>query len=305
MYRVIVLALIAIVAISTATGFVLSRSAQAMKLKVHVKDLPEHGLTVISPADPSFEGRLTTLLKGKSNDVVNNLRPFSVFVENRGQRAVVAYIIQWCFTSADGRNDCYRKALTNPIALMEGGSLSEEQEEQSGRIKPNSTRFFSLVSLDGRGAFRVPVSPNEAEQFRHGKSDPKELLRRYSLELTKYTDVTVSIDGAFFEDGTFVGSDTIGFFAQAKAMTDARKDLLNEIALGLSEKTKDEVFGRLEGTANQPDVGLDSQSTSTDYYNYYKKVYADEVLQLRRAHGDDEGLRAALKPTKKALAGVA
>lgn len=301
MSKLIVVALLLVIVLIAALGFVSNRSAQAMTIKMHVRDLPEHGLTIISPSDPSFDGKLSALLKGEGNDVADNLKPFSIFIENKSKRTVVAYLIQWCFTAADGRNDCYRKAFSNPRALMGGENLSEGMERQSGRIKPNSNRFFSLVALDGRGAFRVPMSREELEEFKQGKFDGKALLLRFSAELEKYTDLTVSIDGAFFDDGTFVGPDTAGFFAQTSAMIDANNDLLNEITLEMSRPnvSRDKVFKQIEKKAKQPEINLDSKSTPADYYNYYKKAYADEVLRMRQALGDDKSLEAALRPLKK------
>lgn len=282
-------------------GFSLNRSARAMNIKLHAKDMPEHGLIIIGPADPSFDGRLNALLKGERNEVAENLKPFSFFVKNQGSKTVVAYMIQWCFTTAEGRQDCHRKAVTNPTALMEGESLSEEMEEQSGRIKPGATRFFSLVSLDGGGSFRVRVSKQEADRFKQGDFDRTEMLRRYSAELANYTDLTVSIDGAFFDDGTFVGPDAAGFFAQTKAMIDARSDLLNEIASELSKpgKSRDDVFTQVEAIANQAETELKSSSTPDDYYNHFKKAYASELLRVKNSQGVEQGLATALRPMRK------
>lgn len=289
-------------AVTTTTGFILSRSARTMNIKMNVKDLPEHGLSIISPSHPSFNKRLATLLKGEPNEVLDSLRPFSVVLENKDQRTVVAYMLQWCFTTPDGTNDCFRKAVVNPVALMEGGSLSEQYDTQSGWIKPNSSSFFSLVSLDGRGTFRFSISQDEAAQIKQGKRfDQRELLRRYVSELAKYAEITVSIDGAFFDDGTFVGPDSTGFFAQTKAMIDAKSDLLNEINLELSRPSasREEVFSKVAAAASQPEINLNSSSTPIDYYNFYKKSYADEILRAKQVSGEDKALALALRPLRK------
>lgn len=187
---------------------------------------------------------------------------------------------------------------------MEGESLSEEQESQSSRIKPNTTQVVALISPDGSTPFRVRVSQEEANQIRQGATpDRKALLQRFMSELaTNYTDITVSIDGAFFDDGTFAGPDTSGFFAHVKAQIDAKRDLLNEVAIGLSNlhRSKEEVFSHVEKTAAQPDVRLDSNSTPTDFYNFYKRFYAREILEDRNAFGDDKALAVTLQPLKKA-----
>ncbi|HEX8174115.1 MAG TPA: hypothetical protein VF543_03230 [Pyrinomonadaceae bacterium] len=303
MKKVIIIALFLIMVLSTATGFVLQRSTQPMAIKMHAKDLPQHGLTIITPADPSFDGRLASVLKGKPNEVVDNLKPFSVFVENRGKQTVVAYLIQWCFTREDGTNDCYNQAVVNPRALMEGEDLPSEYDEQTEKIKPNAARFCSIVSPDSSGPIRFEISRNEAERIKAGERyDRQTLLQRFRSQLaTNYSDITITIDGAFFDDGTFVGPDNTGFFAQTKAAIDAKRDLLNEIASGLTNpgQTKDDVFKKIEATADQPNISLDSSATPTDFYNFNKKLYATEILQMRKAVGNDAALTYALRSIKK------
>lgn len=303
MKKAIMLALSFIISVSTLAGFALSRSMHSMSITLHSKDLLEDGLTFVLPSDPSFDAKLADFLKGDSGDAVNLLRPFSVFLENKSNQSVVAYMIQWCFTKSDGTTNCYRKAFASPKALMEGEHLSEGVEARSGRIKPNSAIFLSLVSPDGSGAFRISsISRDEAEKIRQGaKLDRRDLLRRFSLELAEYPDVTVSIDGAFFEDGTFVGDNTTGFFEQIKAQVDAKRDLLNELATESTnpQKSREEVFRRMEAIANQQATDLNSKSTPADYYNYFKGSYANEVLSARKVLGDEKGLEMVLRPMKK------
>lgn len=303
MKKAIMIALCFIISVSILAGFALSRSLHGMSIMMHSKDLSEDGLTFVLPSDPSFDARLADFMKGESSDAVNLLKPFSVFLENKSNQSVVAYMIQWCFTKSDGTTDCYRKAFASPKALMEGEYLPEDVELRSGRIKPHSAIFLSLVSPDGSGAFRIStISRDEAEKVRQGaKLDGSELLRRFSLELAKYSDVTVSIDGAFFEDGTFVGDNATGFFEQIKAQIDAKRDLLNELATESTNprKSRDEVFRRMEGIANQQTADLDSKATPADYYNYFKRFYANEVLSARKVLGDEKGLEIVLRPMKK------
>jgi hypothetical protein len=301
MRKTVILIMLIISAVTMTAGFVLRRSARAMSIKVHKKDLPEHGLTIIGPSDPSFDALLSAHLKGEPNEVIDRLKPFSFFVENKSKQTVVAYMVQWCFTKSDGTTQCYRKSLTNPRALMDGDNLSEDMMKQSGRVKPGETRFFSLVASDGSGGFSIPARPEELEQLKRGMlPDRAELFQRYSAELSKYSDLTVSIDGAFFDDGTFVGPDTAGFFDETKAVIGAKYDLLNEIAHGLSKgKSKDAIFKDLEDAANQPEVRLNSKSSAADYYNYHKRLYADEISRSRNVLGDEKALAMAQRPTKK------
>ena len=271
-------------------------------IKMHVKDLPEHGLRLISPSDSTFDQKLRTKLKGEPDAVINNMKPYSIFLENNGAKSIVAYVIRWCFTRPDGRNEYYREAVLDPRALMDGPTLGEEYKRQSGRIEPDSSSFHSLLSLDGSSPIKIELTSDEVEQVKQGKKfDRESFLRRYQAKMEKYTDITVSIDGAFFEDGTFVGPDATGFFDRTKAAIDAKRDLLTEVAIGLFKvnKSKEEVYRHIEAIASQTDETLDSQSTPAQYYNYFKMLYANEILQTRRIYGEDKGLAEALSPSKK------
>lgn len=305
MKKVIIPCLSLVALISFASGFALSRSSQQVRLKMNKKDLPQHGLRLLGPSDPAFEEKLTSEFKGETNELLDTLKPFSVFLENRGERPVVGYLIQWCFTTTDGHNQYYRKALVDPQALMDVLDLSPELKRQQGWIEPGSATFLSLLKTDGSGFVRSDASAKEAAEFRKGKMpDETSRLARFRNEAAKFAQITVSIDGAFFEDGTFVGPDTSNFFAQTKAMIDARRDLLDEIAAGLSTSgtTTDSLYERLKETAAQSSVEIDSASTPADYYHYFKKFYANDILKTKEIHGQNKALEIAIRPRNKSWA---
>ena len=271
-----------------------------MSIKIHIKDLPADGLVIIKPSDPSFEVKFARQMEGRSNNIADRIRPFSVFLENRSEQTVVAYIIQWCFTRRDGTNDCYKEAFAEPRALMEGSSISDNAEAPTRKVRPGSAQFISLISPDAAGLFRVPISPDEAERMRQGSMpDMDEILERSNLELTKYTDVTVALDGAFFDDGTFVGDDTSGFFGQINSQVQAKRDLLNELAVAAPDNSGDKAFAYLEIVANEQAAAIGPKSTSADHYSYYRKFYAKQIISSCRVLGTERGLAMALAPSKK------
>jgi hypothetical protein len=48
----VIIGLLFVIFTSITTGFVLSRNSQAMTIKMHSKDLPEHALSIVRPCDP-------------------------------------------------------------------------------------------------------------------------------------------------------------------------------------------------------------------------------------------------------------
>src|ERR671938_754491 len=161
MRRIVSIALIIVAALVASLGMIWVRSTQAMSVKLNAKDLPQHGLKIITPSDPSFDGRLNAFLKDQPNDVIDHLKPLSFFIENKSKQVLVAYAIRWCFTKADGTNSYQLEFFSDHQALMEGQDFPAQYEGQSSWIKPHSTRFFSIIDLNGSGGMRFEISREE------------------------------------------------------------------------------------------------------------------------------------------------
>jgi hypothetical protein len=301
MIKGILLALSFITSLGLFGGFMLSGSSPK-GIRVHSRDLPEEGLVIVRPSDASFSAKFAKEMEGQSQSTANLVQPFSVFLENRSEQTVVAYMIQWCFTRSDGANDCYRKAFVAPRALMDGAKGTAEDEARSGTVKPNSSVFLSLISPDGRGSFRVrvPTTREEAEKIKQGATP--DLTQRVQAELARYTDVVVTIDGAFFDDGSFVGDDVSGFFDQINAQVKAKYDLLSEVKTESDkpQRTHEEIFHHVEDAASQNPLPISPQSNAADHYSYYKQFYAHQILSSRQILGDEKALQRSLGEIKKA-----
>lgn len=284
-------ALVLLTVLSMSTGFIWNRMGRIMYLKVNAKDLPEHGLIIIRPSDPSFDSIAAELLKGKPSDEVESLKPFSALIKNEGDRTVVAYTLVWELTGVDGKKTTYRKVSANSEALTEGQDFFDAlaRTDINPTIKPNSTRLFSLFQpLSGGGG--------------GGSSLSREQIQSAGSQLaTKYSDITVSIDGAFFDDGTFVGPDTTGFFDKIQIQVNAKLDVVAAIAEKVKlKKSDDEVFKDVEVKANYKGKHfLDERATLTDRYNHYSKSFATQLLQMRRIYGDKKAIAIALRSAGK------
>src|SRR4051812_13874923 len=102
MRRVILTVLILATSLIMATGFLWVNRVRAMNVNINVRDLKEYGLSIISPADPSFDGKVSALLKNHPGLAIESIKPFSVFVKNSGNRAVAGYDLKWELTDRDG-----------------------------------------------------------------------------------------------------------------------------------------------------------------------------------------------------------
>lgn len=186
---------------------------------------------------------------------------------------------------------------------MEGADLPRgavDDVRQPSVIFPGSARLVSLISVDGASTLSVPTTPDEAEKMRGGVSpDRTALLERAYLELEKFTDITVTIDGAFFGDGNFVGDDSSGFFERISAQVKARRDFLKELNARSVNKTNDELQAFAASIASQPAGRLKSKSTPTEHYNYWRNIYANEIVSSCRVMGNEKALQRALSSISK------
>jgi len=303
-----------IVAVGAFTGILRSgKEAQAMNVKLNVKDFPEHGVTIISASDPSFDGMMTALLSNRPHAPVDELKPFSVFIKNAGKGEIVAYKLRWACMKAD-RTMVYKESSHSSawILMNEGGDTREQAAAHAQNvIRRNSTWFYSLVAppqplesprteLDS--GYRIVANDDNADQLRQILEDPSEknVLKALNAELAQYTSITVSLDGAFFDDGSFIGSDSTNFFGAVKAQIDAKYDLLRDVQDSLkSGKASGEILRGLKELADGQEVDLGPESTASDYYNYFKKVYAQEYVANSEHSGGDKAIKEAVKQLER------
>jgi hypothetical protein len=286
MRKAVPVVIILVIAVIAAGVFWNSRRVQAVNVKFNIKDVPEHGLLIISPSDPSFDNMMAVYLRSKPGVPLNDLKPFSIFIKNTSNRTVVGYTLKWECIKADGTVIPQIAEYATTWALTDVGESDFEAAMAEARtvIRPNAILFFSQAAppelLDGQDLAPTQPDPEQTE-----------LLRSLNSELKNYTSITVSLDGALFDDGTFVGPDSAGFFAEIKAQVDAKYDLLREIESGIQQgKSADEIFRHAEEALAGPDIELNPDSTTADHYNYNKKLYGQEILGIRTALGDKKAI---------------
>ena len=105
------------------------------------------------------------------------------------------------------------------------------------------------------------------------------------------SNVSVTLDAAVFDDGTVVGPDSLNYFGQLNAEIQAKEDLLQEaLSAAQANKPLDRLFKKFEVIATDDAKGnapSGPTSPATDYYNFYKREFAKELLEIRRQMKDD------------------
>lgn len=316
MKRIAFVGLSVIVVVILFAGILLfGKGVEAVNVKINKKDFPQHGVTIIGPSEPAFDLLMSDLAQGRPDFPAEELKPFSVFIKNTGKRSIVAYKLRWECRKGDGTVIYKDSSFSAAWVLMSSGAEQEQAITQADTIiKPDSTWFLSLNS-DPLPLYHPPTGPEDFNKG-HGVSsrEPGQVVvqgsekiaalrRSNAKELAQYTDITIILDGAFFDDGSFVGQDSTGFFDAVKAEVDANRDVLREIQAGFQQsKPTNEIFKRIEDLTAEPDVSLGPDSTPLDYYNYHKKEIAREYLGYKEAWGGDNATKRALQQLNKTWA---
>lgn len=263
-------------------GFVSGRRVRTTVNKISVQGLPEHGLNLVGPADSSYDQMIESLVSDNPDaGTIQALRPYSVFVKNTSGRAVVACLLRWEFVRADGKVAAETTGFVATWRLM-----NQDPTEGGGTvIRPKSTRFFPPSNLEVfQGGDDIKPTPPDITRERTEADYVRELTARFG----HYTAVEVSLDGAFFEDGTFVGPDTTDFFSHVEALRNARYDVYAELSAGLEQgKSAGEIFRHAESLVR----GTETRSDSAPLYDRTKGSVAREILKMREKAGDRETLQ--------------
>jgi hypothetical protein len=277
-------------AILITAGVLLMPTAKGKKIYVNSKDLPEHGVRLITPGNADFDKELEKE-KNKDGDpaakaTLDAIAPFSVFIVNNNGRALVGYTLKWEMTREDG------KTLTYFASVSDGDALSGLDTKSSGAgptLKSGDRRFIALVSqtsqTKGIGTNPAVLTSQDVGAFGTNPASSV-LVERLGRQLQHASDLTVSVDNAVFEDGEGVGPDSGHYFDQLQASVRARNDLLsnalNDIRQG---RRPEDVISKIREISESE---LDLGGKQPDIYALYRKEFASEIIRIRASVGDDK-----------------
>jgi hypothetical protein len=310
MKRIVTITLILVFALAT---FVLSalkfQNASADVVTLYTRDIPNHGLILIGPASSSYESEMTAFLSGKDAQqqaFIEDLKPFSAFLKNTNSKDVVAYKLRWELSGADMKTVTHDRVFADPALLMgeDPARITPAVLGLGSTIVSNNSRFVAVAN-----SLSAPIKPSISmgsgsdidSESPPSQTDDESLLENLRTELDHATEITISIDGAVFSDGTFVGPDETGYFSQFKAQIAAKFDLLRGTVIAIQQNgTPSEIYSHIQTIVDAPAISIGPDSTDADYYNFYRQIYAQEMLAMRTAHNNDtHALSYALIPLNR------
>lgn len=251
-------------------------------IEITGKGLPAYGLTVIGLSDPQFNEMMSDFFEDDPPELVKIAAPTSVFLINGSNKALVAYDLTYDFQAADGKVDSNELSPLLVPALMDLPA-HRLAEDQAVVILPGRARLVSpLFGFGGLSKGRVPpLFGDESEEKRQ-----KEFMKSAIKSTLAWTSsVTITLDGAFFEDGSFVGPNASQFFENTKAIIDAQHDMLEWFVEAVRTRERkgestDKVFSDLEFMMKELPRAT-SQGSAADCYKNEKLGLAQEILRMR------------------------
>lgn len=280
-----------LLAISIIVIYTVLNKGSGQMAMLKVKDLRKHGLVIVARSDPDFDS-LKGILSQKGIRIDLSIQPY-VFIKNLGSKRMIAYSLKWELLKDDGRVVTKTRSYSREDILMG----KEAPEDPSDRIilRPNAARLFSLAGYgDGQEISLTPNSKTAAESDTEipQKLERTGLLTGVAKELNRTVGVTVTLDGAFFEDGTFVGPNTSGFFERTSMQIDAKNHIVQEMLRRLNQgDAPADIMKYLSakadtlGEANAP---AGHRAKPEEIYKYEEKRFLDDALGIRAFAGDDE-----------------
>lgn len=287
--KVILLGLIVVFAITLSLA--LSKRELATKkpersvVNFNLKDFPAHGISLFAPSDPAYH---------KDRSIID---PYSVILKNTSTKAIVGYSIKWeCFDGKRGladRDVSHDRSVSHIVSWVFLHGEDSERKAAIGTseeiIKPNSVWLLSFDSPPRPlGEVRDTVSVTIDDQPNRESSTP-------------CATVTVTADGVFFDDGTFVGPDTKNFFNEIKTQMDSRYEVLQEVKDAVeSGKSPTEVFRGLENIITQEGrLRIGEKPTNDETRSYFRNLFARDVLGKKEQWGPDKTIQDIQRQVSK------
>jgi hypothetical protein len=277
-------------------------SVQPKIVRINVRDLPSHGVRLISPTDPSFEDEIAKLrLDEEGSQAPPDIaKPFSVVLKNTSRRDIIGVRIRWDSIGPDGRTTTHVQSYSDMGSLIGMGPMNPRDEIPGGvRLKPQKARYISLIestgAAQGAGIAASSRGGNSEEDAARMQQLGQEQSREQALAilatlLNRSLSVTATLDAAIFDDGTVVGPDSLDYFGELQAIVKAKRDILEDVLSGAQRNEPfANIFSRMDSIAKQdkkPSNGtIPAQSA---YYELYKKEFAAELVRMRATDGNEK-----------------
>jgi hypothetical protein len=160
---------------------------------VRVRDLTAHGVRLIPPTDPTFDGIGRPLIGERVADSVLRMKPMLVIVSNESEQTIASFSIVWTTRYEDGLADTTWTHASFPSAISGLDTIKPDEEA----IRPGDRRIEGKgIVVHGYGRLD-PYYDQFIEQF----------VPRRSHNLDRVREREIELNAVIFKDGTLAGPD--------------------------------------------------------------------------------------------------
>jgi hypothetical protein len=248
--------------------------------------IPEAGLALIGSGEPQFDELAKRLLGDELPPELEALKPYSVVLYNHSDQTVVAYALRWEYTSARGRPVHIDLSDGEVAGLLDGATKKITGEgEKTAPTLP--ARSWIVVTPP------TALKTNSGARERASDSYHQDFLHRLADRFSQANDISVTLDGAFFEDGSFIGPNKARFFENFSSEVRAKQNLMSSVVLAAEEGRSihdiaQEVRASLPGS--RPSLGIEPDGSISGYDEHYRYVYASQFLSAYHNSGEEATL---------------
>jgi hypothetical protein len=243
--------------------------------------ISDAGLTLVTPLEPGFDGMIKGLIGENHVPELASLRDYSVILHNHSNQTVVAYYLRWEFTEPDG-NRTQMDMTENRITRFLDGGYKKTDAENDGLGPTIAPQSWVVVTP------RRVVKTGAGAESRSSNGRYVSHLEQVSSKFAEASDIRVSLDGAFFEDGSFVGPNESHFFEIIKSQVRAKQNLLSYIIMSVGQgRTVDDVANELKTSlpASRPELSRTADGSISGLDDYFRFQYVSEFLGVYRGNG--------------------
>ena len=261
-----------------------SRAIHA-QVSMIVTGLPDEGLILIGPADAGFNKHLKGLLADETTPELDALRSYSVILRNNSRQTVIAYALRWEYTNTDGKR-VHVDLSDGQITRLMNGAIRKTRTEHD-KVGPAIEAHSWVVATPA-----TILKTSSGARDRANDSNYQDFLQKL---VTRFQgkDVSVTLDGAFFEDGSFVGPNGSHLFENFGSEVSAQQNLLQHVIEAAQQgRSMDDVAREIQASLpdSPPKPTLAPDGTILLDDQYYRHKYASRFLSVYRNAGQESAL---------------
>ncbi len=258
-----------------------------------IKDFPNNGVAIHHMLNPDYQQEANYIFYAPP-ELMQDVRRYSIVIENVSSQHIVALSIIWTFYMP-GQQPIPQTFVSIHANEMFSGRAVE------GLITPKGKHGFCLMQNNSGIGERQGIRKIEADNAIRNR------LARLNNLLNNSEKWSVEIGGSVFADGTFVGTNTNGFFEYLTAFWGGKRDLIRELVAKInSGEPYSNVFAHAQAFAVITDEQLKAPfQDMRDYagdpfysYNRQRRNLARHIVKYREQRGDDAAINLIIGYSK-------